>query len=185
MKVCSKCGRELPDEAFYIDPRKEGRLRSPCKECWSIRKKAYREKNKDRIVEQNRQYYLENKERINQKTSKWQRENRESIKERYRGKREEGLKLLLQLKTPCVKCGESRHWVIQFHHIDPSQKKFHVTADSIIRKEMDAVVAEANKCACLCANCHIEFHSFYGFNPKDPVTDFKKYLGGEKDETVT
>ena len=178
-KVCSKCGKDLPATEFYNDPRKENRLRSVCKSCWAVRKKAYREKNRDRIAESDRRYYEANKEKAIQRKIRWQKENRAKITEQQRVRREQGNKLLLQLKTPCVKCGETRPWVIQFHHIDPAQKLFLVTLDSVMTKEWDVVSAEVAKCACLCANCHTEFHYFHRKTKGNPIDAFEKYLGGD------
>lgn len=39
MKKCVKCGRELPEEAFYAG-------KTMCKECWSAYQKEYREAKK-------------------------------------------------------------------------------------------------------------------------------------------
>lgn len=59
-------------------------------------------------------------------------------------------------KDQCVKCGETRAYVLDFHHRDASQKDFTIgkmkrTAEETLRKEIE-------KCVCLCANCHREFH---------------------------
>lgn len=183
MKVCSKCGEDLPEDEFYSDPRKEGRLRSVCKTCWAKRKKTYREKNKEMFAEKNRQYYEANKKKINQRVRKWRKENHHEIMERQRERRQEASALLLKLKTPCVKCGENRRWVIHFHHIDPAVKSFELSADTVAHKKIGDVKNEASKCACLCANCHTEFHHFYGNNPDNPEMAFEEYLGGEKHET--
>lgn len=185
MQICTKCGKELPATEYYKDPRKEGRLRPVCKSCWAIRKKAYRKNNRDRIAESDRRYYQANKEKLLKRKAKWQKENRERVTEQQRVRREPGNNLLLKLKTPCVKCGETRPWVIQFHHIDPSKKAFEIRAETVISKDLETVNEEVAKCACLCANCHIEFHRFYGTNPDGLADSFDRYLGGEMDETIT
>lgn len=79
------------------------------------------------------------------------------------------------LKTPCVKCGETRSYIIQFHHIDPSKKRFHVTLYGT--RSQRSILNEAKKCVCLCSNCHDEFHWFYGKSPVDPDGSLREYLG--------
>lgn len=80
------------------------------------------------------------------------------------------------LKTPCVKCGEKRPWVIQFHHKDNSEKLFTIGEGAKYHKSKNDVIAEVKKCVCLCANCHKEFHYLYGINPKNPVEKLEHYL---------
>lgn len=185
MQICTKCGKELPATEYYKDPRKENRLRSVCKSCWAIRKKAYRENNRDRIAESDRRYYEANKEKLLQRKAKWQKENRERLTAQQRVRREQGNKLMLELKTPCVKCGDTRPWVIHFHHIDPTKKEFLVTLEAVMTKDWEVVLEEASKCACLCANCHTEFHYFNRKSKDNPVDAFERYLGGEIYETIT
>ena len=83
--------------------------------------------------------------------------------------------LLSGLKRPCAKCGDSRSYVIDFHHIDPSTKKVNLartpyTTDAIL-------LAEVKKCVCMCRNCHQEYHHFYGTTPLEPVESLTEYLG--------
>ena len=59
----------------------------------------------------------------------------------------------------CQLCGYNKSvWALQFHHIDPSQKDFHLGENGHTRK-WDVVKTELDKCACLCANCHAEVHA--------------------------
>lgn len=185
MKVCSKCGKELPKTAFYLDPRKEGRLRSVCKSCWAERKKKYEQDHREKISESNKRYYEANKERINERTRRWRKDNHEELMERQRIKRQAASALIYQFRTPCVKCGDERPWVIHFHHIEPAQKAFLLTADNVSHKTEAVAMEEAAKCACLCANCHAEFHYLYGKNPAEPVIAFEEYIGGKKHETIS
>ena len=54
----------------------------------------------------------------------------------------------------CTLCGYDRCIAaLQFHHVDPSTKRFTVTAR---RVSWDRVREEAAKCVLLCANCHAE-----------------------------
>ena len=58
----------------------------------------------------------------------------------------------------CVKCNESRYYVLDFHHIDPTKKLFQICGGENggwkkNKKEID-------KCIILCSNCHREYHHF-------------------------
>ena len=76
-------------------------------------------------------------------------------------------------RQPCAKCGESRIYVLDFHHIDETQKDFTIGA---LKKGSESVLLnEIQKCISLCANCHREFHylhSLYSIN-------LENYLNGE------
>jgi hypothetical protein len=45
---------------------------------------------------------------------------------------------------------------LEFHHIDPSQKDFPVSA-SVANRQV--FVEELKKCICVCSNCHREIHA--------------------------
>jgi transposase len=56
----------------------------------------------------------------------------------------------------CVLCGYDKHLeALQFHHLDPGQKQFHLGQGGVSRS-LARCRAEASKCALLCANCHAE-----------------------------
>ena len=81
-----------------------------------------------------------------------------------------------QLRTPCVKCGEQRLYVVDYHHVDPSKKSF-----DICKKHEHGMVKLKNeilKCVCLCANCHREFHYLYGKN--GTKENLEEYLNSTK-----
>ena len=80
-------------------------------------------------------------------------------------------------KTPCIKCGENRPWVIEFHHINPNEKSFSISGSC---KSYKSIEKEFDKCVCLCRNCHTEFHYFYGFKKmKSPEKCLEDYLSKE------
>lgn len=56
----------------------------------------------------------------------------------------------------CMICGYDRcQRVLQFHHLDPSTKEFHLGHGGLTRS-LTRSRLEARKCALLCANCHGE-----------------------------
>ena len=58
----------------------------------------------------------------------------------------------------CAKCGEKRSYLLDFHHLDPTQKDntiARLTSNSATRQRIQN---EIDKCIVLCANCHREFH---------------------------
>ena len=73
MKKCSKCGTQKPLVEFHKDKTKKDGLDSNCKTC----KAQYYVQNKEKIAEQQAQYYAENKE----KKAQYYAENKEKILE--------------------------------------------------------------------------------------------------------
>lgn len=64
----------------------------------------------------------------------------------------------------CVKCGESRGYVLDFHHLDPSKKEETVARMTSNKYNVEDIQKEVDKCIVLCANCHREFHHFEKLN---------------------
>ena len=72
--------------------------------------------------------------------------------------------------------------MLDFHHVDPSQKEF--TIIDGYRNSDDKLIAEIEKCVCLCANCHREFHHFYGLQPDNPIEALDEYLSSNNNLTI-
>jgi transposase len=54
----------------------------------------------------------------------------------------------------CVLCGYDEYLgALQFHHLDPAQKKFGLSGRGLTRS-LERLREEARKCVLLCANCH-------------------------------
>lgn len=63
----------------------------------------------------------------------------------------------------CEICGyDTCVAALQFHHIDPDQKEFSISAHK--NCAFETVRAELSKCALLCSRCHIETHA--GMHPE-------------------
>jgi hypothetical protein len=67
------------------------------------------------------------------------------------------------LKTSCCKCGESRSWVLDFHHKDPKLKTINVSVYSMsgttgFETKKKKIEEELKTCCVLCSNCHRDFH---------------------------
>lgn len=78
------------------------------------------------------------------------------------------------LKSSCAKCGEIRPYVIHFHHVNPREKEFNLA--NCGTRAYEVIFEESLKCVCLCANCHEEFHHFYGLVPEFPEEALEEYL---------
>jgi transposase-like protein len=74
----------------------------------------------------------------------------------------------------CVACGyDACVAVLQFHHLDPETKRFHLGREGVTRS-LDRARQEAAKCVLLCANCHAEVE--VGFR-RLPVTSDPSFPG--------
>ena len=125
MKTCSDCKKELDLELFPFDKSRNRHL-SVCKVCTVKRTQAYRLKNKD----------------------KWN--------EYDRNRNKKCKQIIYEWKSlGCSKCGEKRPWVIDAHHLDPSQKELSI---GNIGHGPNKLKEELKKCIPLCSNCHRDLH---------------------------
>jgi hypothetical protein len=60
MKTCSRCNVEQPLGDFHIDKR-SGKPRSYCKGCQRQLNAEWRERNKEKVLEKNKEYQLKHK----------------------------------------------------------------------------------------------------------------------------
>ena len=142
--VCKFCGKEKDESEFYYNKNTRDHLLNVCKTC--------------------------HKERSNQYAKTHRKEWNEYCNDKYYEKRE----FIESLKTPCIKCGESRVCCIEFHHVNPDSKSFSISTS--VMKSNSNILKEASKCVCLCANCHAEFHYKYGRKPTNGSDALKQYL---------
>jgi hypothetical protein len=68
-------------------------------------------------------------------------------------------KMAIEYKgSKCERCGYCKTIsALQFHHIDPNEKDFGISAQGRCRS-WEKVKAELDKCIMVCANCHREIH---------------------------
>lgn len=57
LKVCNKCGRELPVEQFSKNKRSKDGLQNKCKECETQYKQQHYQEHKEEILQYHIQYY--------------------------------------------------------------------------------------------------------------------------------
>lgn len=130
-KKCSICGRILSQENFRWKNKAKGYLHSACKDCEKAKDKKYYQENSDRRVK---------------------------VKMRASNAKQRNLDLVNFYKTSgCEKCGETRSYVLDFHHSNPEEKE-NTIAHMIKSSSYEKLLLELEKCHILCANCHREFH---------------------------
>ncbi|MBD3405115.1 MAG: hypothetical protein GF411_03135 [Candidatus Lokiarchaeota archaeon] len=67
---------------------------------------------------------------------------------------------LKQTKS-CELCGEDRWYVLDFHHKDGHKRhNKNLTVSGMVRARYskERILAEIDKCACVCSNCHRAIH---------------------------
>ena len=94
------------------------------------------------------------------------------MKQKYQEKKNEIQELKSQYS--CAKCGDKRGYVLDFHHINPSEKENTIARMTSNNYELIKVYDEIKKCVVLCANCHREFHYLQNLNPNFSIEDYLK-----------
>jgi hypothetical protein len=123
------------------------------------------DKEKKRLYDLN--YYRKNREILRRKSSQWQKEHPETVKNRMKAYKDSGRFKEVQQKRVdeirefidfykaehgCIICGEKDPAVLDFHHIDPTQKVNNVAY--LKYRSLSKVVEELSKCVVVCANDH-------------------------------
>lgn len=122
--ICPTCGHE--GEPGDGSFHKAGRQGHKCKECSNA--------------------YLRSWRKASPKAAEWDR-----------ARRADNRKLLDDYKMArgCAECGYHDHpAALDFHHLDPSQKRFNIGSLATGGHRIERLMAEIEKCSVLCANCH-------------------------------
>jgi hypothetical protein len=77
LKKCSKCGEEKPLSEFFKDKHSSTGFTCQCKQC----QKERSNKNKDKITEYHKEWYLKNKDILSKKAKIYYLENKEQFKQ--------------------------------------------------------------------------------------------------------
>ena len=98
---------------------------------------------------------------------------KECVRQRERDKYQSKQLELNEFKHnhPCVKCGCSKYYLIDFHHLNPAEKDFTISDNS--HAKIETLMKEIDKCVPLCANCHREFHHL----EREQGMTIEEYLG--------
>jgi len=128
MKLCGKCGKTKPLTEFTFKKGKH-KPQSYCKDC-----------NR----EYQREHYHRNKEKYF-----------DDRKQRRKDSKEKAIKLLLEyVKDGCVDCGEKDFEVLDFDHIEQSNKEYTISYMINNGFGVEKIKNELEKCRVLCSNCH-------------------------------
>lgn len=144
-KLYCKRNHPFDIENTYINPKSGKRT---CKTCDRL-------KDRERF---NRDPEAARKKQC-EHMCKWRMQNREHNNKTWTELRRKKREWLDQYKQErgCMLCAESHIACLDFHHRDPSEKKFNLSV-GIARASMDRLQAEVAKCDLICANCHRKLH---------------------------
>jgi len=148
--ICIKCSKEKPIEEFVkSSSKKKGYIRK-CKQCARKESIEYRVKH----------------------PNKWKKYEK-SVKDK---KKETHNRFIEYRKTlKCVDCGINEWYLLEFHHLDPSQKDIIVSRMCRNGYSWERIMNEVSKCIPLCCNCHRRRH-WNKRNPKEEVLNMVDIL---------
>jgi hypothetical protein len=128
MKQCQRCKQEKSLDFFNNNKREKDGKQRACRECTKIEHQKWYTQNKTTQLEKNEEL---RKKKIN----------------RY---------LEFKKQHKCIKCGDNRHYVLDWHHRDPLTKTAAIS--DLIGRSEKKLYEEIAKCDPICRNCHAELH---------------------------
>lgn len=79
IKLCNKCLTEKSFDLFSKDKAKSDGLCTICKDCARANRKAWYEKNKEKVKEYQANYERENREQVRERSRAWREKNRDHL----------------------------------------------------------------------------------------------------------
>lgn len=127
-KICTKCDLEKSLEDFSNKKKSKDGKSTICLKCTrEYTKKHYND---------NKSYYIEKAKKAKKVFEDWFNNYKQNLF--------------------CKNCGESRSWVLDFHHRDPKEKDNNIST-LLKRGNKKIILDEVKKCDVLCSNCHRDF----------------------------
>ena len=128
-RKCWDCERVLPltSEFFCHHKNKKHGFDYRCKKCKNKAGKKYRDNHL---------------KACRKRTTVWYKNNQVDINN-------------IKKDASCAICGEDDYYCLDFHHVNPRDKKFLINMHNVRKKDF---IDELQKCICLCSNCHRKIH---------------------------
>ena len=139
MKQCISCKQNKPDEQFPWRNKAKGYKHGRCKPCYAANCNKY--------------YHDTDKHKQRNRAIK----NAAKVRERNR-------RFVTEQKICCQECGDTRPYVLDFHHEDGADKEFNISRMITDGLALSKIEQEIKKCVVLCSNCHREHHHFERMN---------------------
>jgi hypothetical protein len=167
MRICKKCGKDLPFLVYVEGKQRNTQRRKYCYECSPFGTRNTRKLEKlNTDLEQHRKirndtgvkstctrchkeyYYKHNGSTLDTCATCCNRKARHKLKRKavdYKGGK-------------CSKCGYNTCIkALVFHHVVPREKEFTFAYNT--NHSWEYVKKELDKCVLLCSNCHVEIHN--------------------------
>lgn len=133
------------DNKNCLNKKREEKRKFAQKKYYNKNIKKSTKKFKKKDAENSRNYRKTHGAEINKRDRARKKEKREWVNS-------------LKKKKICGKCNEDRWFCLEYHHINPENKKFTI-AESISKGYgKESILKEIEKCILLCGNCHEHFH---------------------------
>ena len=88
--------------------------------------------------------------------------------------------LIKLFDSKCCICGfNSFQEALEFHHVNPEEKEFGLSANSAMTKSLDKQLTEIRKCILVCANCHRGIEYGYIEVPQNWQSFFREDIAQE------
>lgn len=125
-QICCRCKEEKHYDEFSFKNKKRNVRQKTCKECFKIVRRKWYENHKEKIIIKNT--------KNRKKNTVWFTEYKSTLK--------------------CSRCPENHPACLDFHHLNPNEKDFSVTAIANGTYSKKRIMKEIEKCEVLCSNCH-------------------------------
>lgn len=130
-KTCSSCKQCKDVTEFGKNKQTKDGLKYICRVCERLSKKKHYDKNS----EQYRARTAADKRKRAEKFAQWKQQ------------------------CSCEVCHEDETVCLDFHHLDPTEKDFEVSA-AMCDYSWERLMEEVKKCIVLCSNCHRKVHKY-------------------------
>lgn len=131
-KFCTKCRTTKPRDQFRVDRRQPDGLHQHCTQCRKITESRWRDSNRQHLREKSKDQTHHNKIVCRSYVFEYLKSNH------------------------CIDCDEDNILLLDFDHLEPSDKKYSIGKMLNSRGGVSLVKlkAEIDKCVVRCANCH-------------------------------
>lgn len=149
-KRCRTCGKTKDLDEFHRNPGTKDGRQSSCKPCQNGYHEEWRRDpdNLATVRQRARDHYHKDRTKHHRRVAASQT----TLK----------LKAMALLGGKCQRCPEDHPAALQFHHRDPSTKRFSISTKTLAmtrKYPWPVIEEEVAKCDLLCANCHAKHHS--------------------------